>query len=117
MNSQDPFTAPQEQQDRRASRRAAYDAAVSCEFYGQSVLDYTANLSAGGVYIRTNKMNAPLGAPVKITLRVPGMTQRTALTGWVVRIDVAEDSVGVAIRFAPLSDEVRAAIDALAAHK
>lgn len=99
--------------ERRTATRAPFDAAVSCEFFGQSILDYTANLSEGGVYIRTDKLNAPLGAPVKVTLRVPGMAARVHLQGWVVRVDVSEDGTGVAIRFAELPEDVSSAIQKL----
>lgn len=94
-----PFNGMSERKERRAARRASYDAAVSCEIQGISILDYTANLSAGGVYIRTTKINAPIGAPVLVTLRVPGMTTKSQLEGKVVRTDQDEDGAGIAIRF------------------
>lgn len=108
-----PFSGIKEREERRAARRASYDTAVSCEFHGQKILDYTANLSVGGVYIRTGKVTAPIGAPVKVTLRVPGMSQRTAIDGWVVRVDLQEDGAGVAVRFGAVPSDVQSAITSL----
>lgn len=108
-----PFNGMQERKERRAARRATFDAAVSCEIAGQSILDYTANLSLGGVYIRTDKVAPSVGEPVRVTLRVPGMTAKTQLDGKVVRTDRDEDGAGIAIRFESIPVMVGVAIGRL----
>jgi hypothetical protein len=95
--------------ERRTTRRIPFDTAVGCDVGDRHILDYTADLSLGGLYVRTNKLNAAPGSPVKITLRVPGMPKRATVDGFVVRTDPGENG-GVAIRFASLPADVDAAL-------
>jgi hypothetical protein len=94
------------------ARRIAFTTAVGGDVAGRHILDYTADISLGGLYIRTNKINAAPGTPIKITLRVPGMTKRVSLDGVIIRHDAGEAG-GLAIRFSTLPREVDSALAVL----
>ncbi|MCC6806077.1 MAG: PilZ domain-containing protein [Deltaproteobacteria bacterium] len=98
--------------DRRTARRIPFTIAVGGDTGGRHILDYTADISLGGLYIRTSKLVAAPGAPIQITIRVPGMPKRVCLDAFVVRTDQGEDG-GVAVRFAALPAEVDAALATL----
>ena len=95
--------------ERRTARRISFTTAVGGDVAGRHILDYTEDISLGGLYIRTNKVAAEPGTPIKITLRVPGMAKRVSIDGIVIRTDAGETG-GLAVRFSTLPREVDAAI-------
>lgn len=98
--------------ERRTTKRIPFEIAVGGDLAGRHILDYTADISLGGLYIRTTKLAAEPGTPIRITLRVPGMPKRLTVDGFIVRT-IGGDEGGVAVRFANLPKDVDAALAVL----
>jgi uncharacterized protein (TIGR02266 family) len=102
---------------RRAFPRVNARFAVRFATVQDFVLEYAANISAGGVFVQTDDP-PPLGAVVKVEMELPGSDAPVRARGRVVHRVSKEDAKkrgtaqGMGVQFVEASDEFREKIDA-----
>jgi uncharacterized protein (TIGR02266 family) len=106
---------------RRAFRRYETRFAVRFSTVQDFVLEYAANISAGGVFVHTPEP-PPLKAVVSIEMQLPGSDAPVPAKGIVVHRVTADEAAqrgtlpGMGVQFAEASDEFRESIDAAIEH-
>lgn len=106
---------------RRAFRRYETRFAVRFSTVQDFVLEYAANISAGGVFVHTPEP-PPLKTVVNIEMQLPGSDAPVPAKGIVVHRVTADDAAqrgtlpGMGVQFAEASDEFRESIDAAIEH-
>jgi uncharacterized protein (TIGR02266 family) len=117
---------PEEQADvvddpRRAFRRYQTRFAVRFSTVQDFVLEYAANISAGGVFVHTQEP-PPLKTVVSIEMQLPGSDAPVPAKGIVVHRVTPEDAEqrgtlpGMGVQFVEAGDEFRERIDAAIEH-
>ncbi len=112
---------PQHEDPRRAFPRFKADFAVRFATVQDFVLEYAANISAGGVFVHTEQP-PPLKTVVQVELELPGVGPPVPARGLVVHLVSKEDAEqkgtlpGVGVQFMDADDEFRQRIDAAIAH-
>jgi uncharacterized protein (TIGR02266 family) len=108
---------PAEEDPRRAFPRVNARFAVRFATVQDFVLEYAANISAGGVFVET-EMPPPLETVVRVEMELPGSGQVQA-RGRVVHLVTKEDALkrgttaaGMGVQFVDATDEFRERIDA-----
>jgi uncharacterized protein (TIGR02266 family) len=110
-----------EEDPRRAFPRYNANFAVRFATVQDFVLEYAANISAGGIFIHTESP-PPLKAIVQIEMELPGSGTPVPTRGIVVHRVTPEDAKqrgttpGVGVQFMDADDEFRRRIDAAIAH-
>jgi uncharacterized protein (TIGR02266 family) len=111
---------PQEE-GRRAFRRYNVNFAVRFATVQDFVLEYAANISAGGVFVHTEQP-PPLKTVVEVEMELPGSSDPVPARGMVVHRVTKEEAdqkgtlPGVGVQFMDADDEFRQRIDAAIAH-
>jgi uncharacterized protein (TIGR02266 family) len=106
---------------RRAFPRYETRFAVRFSTVQDFVLEYAANISAGGVFVHTVEP-LPLQTVVSIEMQLPGSDVPVSAKGMVVHRVTADDAAqrgtlpGMGVQFVEASDEFRDRIDAAIAH-
>ena len=106
---------------RRAFPRYETRFAVRFSTVQDFVLEYAANISAGGVFVHTVEP-LPLQTVVSIEMQLPGSDAPVSAKGMVVHRVTADDAAqrgtlpGMGVQFVEASDEFRDRIDAAIAH-
>jgi len=106
---------------RRAFPRYRVNFAVRFATVQDFVLEYAANISAGGVFVRTEQP-PPLKTVVQVEMELPGSDSPVPARGMVVhrvsKEEAEEKGVlpGVGVQFMDADDEFRQRIDAAIAH-
>jgi len=106
---------------RRAFRRYETRFAVRFSTVQDFVLEYAANISAGGLFVHTQDP-PPLKTVVSIEMQLPGSDAPVPAKGIVVHRVTADDAEqrgtlpGMGVQFAEASDEFRDRIDAAIEH-
>ncbi len=103
-----------------ANRNQRVDATIPVRFTDakEFLVEYTSNISLGGVFVRTSSPSA-LGSVVRLSLELPGTSQSIPVTGQVAFVLPADQAArqgkvpGMGVRFARLDPSVQ---DALAAY-
>ena len=94
--------------DRRNNRRLPLRIQVEYECMEDFLVDYTANVSIGGMFIETGSPQ-PIGTRFRLRFELPGLDHfidTTAEVRWVLSTDDAGTlPAGMGIRFADLSPE------------
>ena len=98
--------------ERRFHRRIPVGVTVRVEFTGLEFVTETANLSAGGVFLSTER-NLPVGTRVKLRIDIPIIAKYPVRAGGEVTRCGGEPP-GMAIRFLEINDEDRALLVELA---
>lgn len=110
-----------EDDPRRAFRRYNTRFAVRFSTVQDFVLEYAANISAGGVFVHTLEP-PPLQTVVSIEMELPGSDVPVPAKGMVVHRVTAEDAAqrgtlpGMGVQFVEASDDFRDRIEAAIAH-
>jgi uncharacterized protein (TIGR02266 family) len=106
---------------RRAFPRYNANFAVRFATVQDFVLEYAANISAGGVFVHTENP-PPLKTIVQVEMELPGSGTAVPARGIVVHRVTKEDAqkrgtlAGVGVQFMDADDEFRKRIDAAIAH-
>jgi uncharacterized protein (TIGR02266 family) len=110
-----------EDDPRRAFRRYETRFAVRFSTVQDFVLEYAANISAGGVFVHTPQP-PPLKTVVSIEMQLPGSDAAVPAKGIVVHRVTADEAAqrgtlpGMGVQFVEASDEFRESIDAAIEH-
>jgi len=106
---------------RRAFPRYQTRFAVRFSTVQDFVLEYAANISAGGVFVHTEQP-PPLKTVVSIEMQLPGSDMPVPAKGIVVHVISKEEAArrgalpGMGVQFAEANDEFRSRIDAAITH-
>ena len=97
-------------EDKRRNPRPPADVKVDYRTVGSFITDYSANISQGGVFVKTS-IPLPVGEKVRLRVTLPGHELPFALDGvvrWVSTHDNAENRpAGMGIEFLEFSGEVK----------
>ncbi|HZX97619.1 MAG TPA: TIGR02266 family protein [Myxococcales bacterium] len=110
-----------EDDPRRAFPRYQTRFAVRFSTVQDFVLEYAANISAGGVFVHTEQP-PPLKTVVSIEMQLPGSDMPVPAKGIVVHVISKEEAArrgalpGMGVQFAEANDEFRSRIDAAITH-
>ncbi len=103
--------------ERRESPRLTTSLLVRFESFDDFLVEYTENISKGGMFVRTVDPAVALGAVVRVAIELPDRREVTLL-GRVARVVDADAAAaekvapGVAVEFLDLGERARAALEA-----
>ena len=100
------------EQNKREQTRVVADVKVDYRTIGTFVTDYTANLSKGGVFVKTSLPLEP-GEQVRLRVTIPGQELPFPLKGvvrWNRKVGDEGGEAGMGIEFSDFSDEMKASL-------
>lgn len=98
--------------EHRRHARAPIELAVSYRRLNSFFVDYTRNVSAGGMFVRTARPLPP-GTRFAFRLEIPGRPEPLHLTGEVVHGTATGEAAGMGLRFVWEDEAARAEFEAL----
>ena len=100
------------EQNKRGQTRVVADVKVDYRTIGTFVTDYTANLSKGGVFVKTSLPLEP-GEQVRLRVTIPGQELPFPLNGvvrWNRKVGEEGGDAGMGIEFSDFSDEMKTSL-------
>lgn len=109
-------TTSPEADDRRRSQRAPARLLVEYESVEDFLIDYTANMSLGGMFIQTREP-LPVGSRFRLRFRIPGRPEPVETEGevcWTLTVEEAGSwQPGMGVKLDQLREEDREAVSRL----
>ena len=99
--------------ERRQHPRIPISVRVKVQYTGQEFAAHSVNLSAGGVFLDTDR-RLPVGTRVRLVLTIPIIAKYPIRAEGEVVWLAPEESTGLAVRFVDISDDDRALLGELA---
>ena len=99
-------------ENERSEERISATLKVSYGSYNEFIIEYTSNVSKGGIFIKT-KRHHEVNEVVDLSLIVPGIDNPLIIKGEVVHIkiqDLPDEDAGVGVKFIEINPESRKAL-------
>jgi type IV pilus assembly protein PilZ len=98
--------------EHRQHPRAPIELEVAYRRLNSFFVDYTRNVSKGGMFVRTTRL-LPLGTRFLFQLKIPGRAEALDLIGEIVHAQAEGDDPGLGLRFVWSDESARTAFESV----